>query len=165
MLKYEKVKDKESQFQSLVGMTAEEFELLHNAYEAEWNHYIARYTVSGTPRTRPHRVRKDAKLADTREQLLFILHYLKSNALQQHHAAAFGMSQPQANGWIHLLLKRLHRTLKSLEHLPERKAAKIKELLHKMEEAFVDGTERDIQRPSHPEEQRAHYSGKKKPIK
>jgi hypothetical protein len=165
MLTYEKVKGKESQFQSLVNMGREEFEWLHNYYEVEWNNYIAHFTVSGEPRIRPHRVRKDGKLEDNRDQLLFVLHYLKSNALQEHHAAAYAMSQPQANGWIHLLIKLLRRTLKKLGHLPERRASRIKELLEKVEQVFVDGTERDIQRPSHPQEQKEHYSGKKKPIK
>lgn len=146
-------------------MSVEEFVFLHNHYEGEWNRYIARFTVSGTPRIRAHRVRKDGKLEQTHEQLLFILHYLKSNALQEHHAAAYGMSQPQANGWIHLLLKLLYQTLRGLRQLPERRASNIKELLEKVEQVFVDGSERDIQRPAEPEEQKAHYSGKKKPIK
>lgn len=165
MLTYAEVKEKETQFQSLVGMGREEFEWLHNYYEVEWRDYISRFTVSGEPRLRPHRKRKDGKLAESPDQLLFILHYLKSNALQEHHAAAYAMSQPQANGWIHLLLKLLHRTLKRLGQLPERRAEKIKELLAKVEEVFVDGTERDIQRPADFAEQQEHYSGKKKPIK
>lgn len=165
MLKYEEVKGRESQFHSLVGMSGEEFEWLHNYYEVEWSGYISRFTVSGAPRIRPHRKRKDGKLEASQDQLLFILHYLKSNALQQHHAAAYAMSQPQANVWIHLLLKLLHRTLKSLGHLPQRRASKLKALLGQVEEVFVDGTERDIQRPADCAEQQAHYSGKKKPIK
>lgn len=165
MLRYEKVKGREGQFRSLAGMSVEEFEWLHNYYAVEWEGYISRYTVSGEVRTRPHRKRKDGKLEETEDQLLFILHYLKSNSLQEHHAAVYEMTQPQANNWIHLLLRLLHRTLKGLGHLPERRASKIKELLDKFEEVFVDGTERDIQRPKDREEQQVHYSGKKKHIK
>ncbi len=97
MLTYEKVKGKESQFRSLVGMSVVEFEGLHNDYEREWRHYITRFTVSGAPRIRPHRIRKDGKLEDSRDQLLFILHYLKSNSLQEHHAATYAMTQPQVS--------------------------------------------------------------------
>ena len=165
MLTYEKVKGRESQFQSLVGMSLAEFELLHNYYEVEWKDYIAHFTVGGAVRNRPHRKRKDGKLADSRDQLLFVLHYLKSNALQEHHAAVYEMSQPQANGWIHLLLKLLHKTLKNLQHLPERRAAKMEPLLARLEQVFIDGTERDIQRPRDAETQREPYSGKKKHIK
>lgn len=162
---YEKMKGRADQFQSLVGMSVAEFALLHNYYEVEWNNYIAHFTVSGAVRSRSHRVRKDGKLEDTREQLFFVLHYLKSNALQQHHAAVYEMSQPQANGWIHLLLKLLHKTLKNLHQLPERRPGKIKEVLARLEQVLMDGTERDIQRPGGAEEQREHYSGKQKHTK
>lgn len=165
MLRYEKVKGRGSQFQSLVGMSAEEFEWLHNSYAPEWERYISRYKVNGEPRVRAHRKRKDGKLEATEDQLLFVLHYLKSNSLQEHHAATYEMTQPQANRWIHLLLKLLHRTLKSLGHLPQRRALKMEELLGKFAEVFVDGTERDIPRPKDLEQQQAHYSGKKKRIK
>ena len=165
MMAFEEVKGKESQFRSLAGMSREEFELLPNYYGVEWNGYITHFTVSGEVRSRPHRKRKDGKLEDTRDQLLFVLHYLKSNGLQQHHAAAYGMTQPQANGWIHLLLKLLHKTLKNLQQLPERRAKKMEQVLAKLEHVFMDGTERDIQRPRDAEEQREHYSGKKKHTK
>lgn len=165
MLTYEKVKGKESQFQSLVGMSVAEFEMLHNYYEVEWRNYIAHFTVGGEPRLRPHRKRKDGKLAESRDQLLFVLHYLKSNSLQEHNAAIYEMSQPQANGWIHLLLKRLHQTLKKRRALPERRPAKREQVLAKLEQVFMDGTERDIQRPKGSEQQRDHYSGKKKHTK
>lgn len=165
MLTYEKAKAKESRFQSLAGMGVAEFELLHNYYEVEWNDYIAHFTTGGEVRRRPHRKRKDGKLEDSRDQLLFVLHYLKSNALQEHHAAVYDISQPQANGWIHLLLRMLHQTLKKLKVLPERKPAKLQQVLARLEQVFVDGTERDIQRPLGAEEQREHYSGKKKPTK
>jgi hypothetical protein len=165
MLKYEQMKEKEVQFKSLSGMSVEEFDGLHNYYEVEWNSYIAHYTLSGAPRIRSHRERKDGKLENSQDQLLFILHYLKSNALQEHHGATYGMSQPQANLWIHLLLMLLTKTLKNAGELPERRAGKIKELLRQTDQVFMDGTERDIQRPGGFEEQKEHYSGKKKPIK
>lgn len=161
MLTYQSIKFKSKQLQSLVGMDRELFELLHNYYEVQWNKYIAHYTVSGGERMRTHRKRKDGVLEDTFDQLLFILHYLKGNVLQEHHAAGYGMSQPQANVWIHLLLGLLHATLKELKQLPGRKASKLKYLLADVEQIFIDGTERDIQRPGDNEVQRTYYSGKK----
>src|SRR3954462_4815727 len=163
MLKYEQMKGKEVQFKSLAGMSVAEFDWLHNYYETEWNSYIAHYTINGAPRIRYHRVRKDGKLESSQDQLLFILHYLKSNALQEHHGATYEMSQPQANLWIHLLLMLLRKTLKNAGELPERRAGKIKELLRQTDQVFMDGTERDIQRPADFEEQKEHYSGKKSP--
>lgn len=165
MLTYGKVKGRESRFQSLVGMSLEEFEALHNYYEEEWDGYISHFTVGGDVRSRPHRKRKDGKLEDTRDQLLFILHYLKSNALQEHHAAVYEMSQPQGGAWIHRLLKLLRKTLKNLQQLPERRAAKMEPVIAGLERVFMDGTERDIQRPGGAEKQQAHYSGKKQHTK
>lgn len=149
----------------MAGMSLAEFEGLHNHYEVERNNYITHFTVGGKVRSRPHRKRKDGKLEDTRDQLLLILHYLKSNALQEHHAVIYEMSQPQANGWMHLLVKLLHQTLRKLKQLPERKAARMHEVPERLAQVFVDGTERDIQRPRGAEEQQAHYSGKKKHTK
>jgi hypothetical protein len=161
MLTFLSVKSNRKQLESLVGMKGELFELLHNYYEVHWNNYINHYTVSGQIRTRPHRERKDGVLESSFDQLLFILHYLKGNTLQEHHAASYGMSQPQANVWIHLLLRLLRDTLKELKQLPGRKASKLKELLASTSEIWIDGTERDIQRPMDNEVQREHYSGKK----
>jgi hypothetical protein len=161
MLTYQQIKGNDKQLQSLVGMSKGEFELLHNYYEVSWRRYIEHYNIDGTVRIRPHRVRKDGDLEKTEDQLLFILHYLKSNSIQEHHAAVYGMRQSHANAWIHLLLKLLYQTLKTDGHLPERKASKLKKLLINVKEVYIDGTERDIQRPSDNETQKAHYSGKK----
>lgn len=137
------------------------FMILHHEYQKHWNKYIKRYTVSGERRTRSHRKRSDGVLEETEDQLMFILHYLKSNAIQEHQAAAYGMRQSQCNAWIHLLLKILKESLVSLGEMPERNARKIRGLLSGVKEIYIDGTERDIQRPADDEAQRRHYSGKK----
>ena len=64
-----------------------------------------------------------------------------------------------------LLLKLLYKTLKNLQQLPERRVAKMEQVLAGLEQVFMDGTERDIQRPAGAQEQREHYSGKKKHTK
>jgi hypothetical protein len=71
------------------------------------------------------------------------------------------MRQPQCHRWIHLLLGLLKETLKFLGELPEREASKLKKSLAGVKEIFIDGTERDIQRPLDAEEQQKFYSGKK----
>ncbi len=42
---------------------------------------------------------------------------------------------------------------------------KLKALLVQVEEVFIDGTERTVQRPKNQDEQQEQYSGKKKRIK
>jgi hypothetical protein len=43
--------------------------------------------------------------------LLFVLHFLKSNSLQEHHAAVYEMTQPQCHLWIHMLFGRVYDKL------------------------------------------------------
>jgi hypothetical protein len=150
---------------SLTGMEVEVFDQLHEAYQKQWKKYIKEYTVAGEKRTRSYCRRKDGVLEQTEDQLFFVLHYLKSNSIQEHHAATYGMRQSQCNLWLHLLLKLLHQTLKALKQLPERDSGKLKKILSDLREVFIDGTERDIDRPADDQEQRKHYSGKKNTIR
>jgi hypothetical protein len=161
MLTYKELKKNKAQFLSVTGMELLFFDRLHEVYRKEWDGYIAEYTVSGEKRQRPHQKRKDGVLEDTADQLLFLLHYLKSNNIQDHHAAIYGMRQAQCNLWLHLLLKLVRRALARLGHLPERDAGKLKKVLSGYKEIYIDGTERDIQRPLDDAQQRKHYSGKK----
>ena len=161
MLTYLTLTKNRNQFLSITGMELEVFDKLHVCYHKKWVQYIKIYTVSGEKRQRPHRRRKDGVLEDSEDQLLFILHYLKSNSIQEHHAASYGMVQSQCNAWIHLLLKLLKEVLSSLGDLPERDASKLKKVLRGVSEIFIDGTERDMERPTDKELQRKHYSGKK----
>ena len=85
MLSYEVVKSNRQQFLSLTGMEVEVFDELHQAYQKHWTKYIKEYTVAGEKRTRAHRQRSDGVLEQTQDQLLFVLHYLKSNSIQEHH--------------------------------------------------------------------------------
>ena len=161
MLNYTTLRKNEKQFLSITGMELDLFDILHASYVKHWTKYIKGYTVSGEKRQRAHRKRKDGVLEETEDQLVFILHYFKSNNIQEHHAAFYGMRQSQCHAWIHLLLKLLKQTLGSLGHLPQRDAAKLRQALSGIKEIFIDGTERDIQRPLEEEVQRKHYSGKK----
>src|SRR3954465_938251 len=161
MLSYDGVKSNRQQFLSLTGMEVEVFDELHQAYQKQWDKYIKEYTVAGEKRTRAHRQRSDGVLEQTEDQLLFVLHYLKSNSIQEHHAAIYSMRQSQCNMWLHLLLRLLHQTLTALKQLPERDATRLNKTLKGLREVFIDGTERDIDRPQDSEEQRKYYSGKK----
>src|SRR6476646_3929549 len=97
----------------LGGMEVEVFDALHEAYQKHWDKYTKAYTAAGEKPTRAHRIRSDVVLEQTWDQLsagsfgLFLLHYLKSNSIQEHHAATYGMRQSQCNLWLHLLLLKL----------------------------------------------------------
>ena len=56
------------------------------------------------------------------DKLLFILTYLKQNPIQELQGQLFGMSQSNANTWIHLLHPVLNQALVDQELLPARTA-------------------------------------------
>jgi hypothetical protein len=99
------------------------------------------------------------------EKLLFILVYLKTYPLQVIMGKLFGLSQPQANHWIHRLLPVLQASLDDLGVCPERNPAHFGRSQPTSEPGprlIIDGTERRRQRPKSPENQALHYSGRKK---
>jgi len=103
------------------------------------------------------------------DKLLFILTYVKQNPIQEVQGQLFGMSQSNANKWIHLLHPVLNRALADQELLPARTADDLATMLAMPPTKlllprpfFHDGTERPIQRPKDPEDQQEYYSGKKK---
>jgi DDE superfamily endonuclease/Helix-turn-helix of DDE superfamily endonuclease len=105
------------------------------------------------------------------DRLLFILTYLKQNAIQEVHGQLFGMSQPNVSKWVRLLLDILDDALAAQELLPARTAAELTERL-RAETVEIDpeaapffchdGMERPIVRPKDADKQEIYYSGKKK---
>ena len=76
-------------------------------------------------------------------------------------AELFGLSQPQVNYWLGRLLPILRDALDDLGALPER-AGRAFAGARPSPRLIIDGTERRRQRPKNPEQQAAHYSGRKK---
>src|SRR5262249_61453503 len=64
-------------------------------------------------------------LPKSEDKLFFILVYQKTNPLQTMHGLQFGVSQPQANAWIHRLLPVLQQALRALGEAPERDARRV----------------------------------------
>ena len=110
---------------------------------------------------------RNSPLPTIEDKLLFILVYLKQGTIQEVHASLFGMHQPDANQWIHLLHPILNQTLSVLSELPVRKADDLNLTAgENLEEGnvvvyFHDGTERPVPRPKDQEAQKQYYSGKK----
>jgi hypothetical protein len=99
------------------------------------------------------------------QKLLFLLIYLKTYPLQTLLGELFELSQSGVNYWIHRLLSILREALQELGALPERDPSHFAARQSAAGEGprlIVDGTERRRQRPTNPENQAAHYSGKKK---
>ena len=77
--------------------------------------------MEGKPRTaRAYTPYTNSPLPTAQDRLLFVLSYLKVASLQVAHGALFGMTQPNANKWLHILLVVLHQTLRDLGDAPAR---------------------------------------------
>lgn len=166
MLKYEEVKRNAKRFLALTGITVREFEAILPAFERVYDRtYSANKTVEGKPRQRKVGAGRDSEIAGYDQKLLLALVYQKSYPLQELIGAAFNLSQPQVNHWLHRLLPVLRDALDEMDVLPERKGKKFSQhekAKGSSKELIIDGVDRRRQRPKNKEKQKLHYSGKKK---
>jgi hypothetical protein len=96
------------------------------------------------------------------DKLLFLLIYLKTMPLQETHGQLFGMRQSQVNPWMHLLVPIVNHALADCGELPARQMEALDMSEDQTKLFFHDGTERAINRPKDPQEQKLSYSGKQK---
>lgn len=166
MLTYQQLKDQPRDFLAATGLTVPEFERLLPAYQTAYaRRYPQHLTLAGKVRQRQPGGGSKGVLDQAEDRLLFILIYLKTNPLQTMHGLQFGLSQSQTNYWIHHLLPVVQAALQELGMTPERDGSQVATSALALEgtpDLALDGTERRRQRPQDPDEQRTHYSGKKK---
>jgi DDE superfamily endonuclease len=121
MLRYTTEKDKAYRILDLTSLSIDEFEQLLEPFEQAFVRHMQQWTMEGKPRTaRAYTPYANSPLPTAGDRLLFILSYLKVAALQVAHGALFGMSQSNANKWIHVLLVVLQQTLRDLGDAPAR---------------------------------------------
>jgi len=172
MMRYEVLKDKPQQLLSLTGLTPEEFTALLPVFSKRFSVFVETKTLDGKQRKkRRYTPYKNSCFSSTEDMLLFILMYLRKVMTQDVLGAVFGMDQPVANKWVHLLLPLVNEALSELGELPARE--KEPSVSDEPSETpavapescgifFRDGVERPIQRPKDAASQKAYYSGKKK---
>jgi DDE superfamily endonuclease len=165
MLNYAKIKDKSRIFRSFTGLTGPAFSHILTAFgQAQEQAWQQQEAQRRSPRQRQRGGGRKPTLLTLEDQLVFSLFYFKFYPTQEVLGFLFGLSQSQANEWIHRLTPLLNAALGAEQQLPARQAADLEQLLAQCPElAFIiDGTERPIQRPQDSQRQREHYSGKKK---
>jgi Helix-turn-helix of DDE superfamily endonuclease len=124
MPSYEEVTQRAGSLRSLTGLTEAEFQALLLHFERALVTYMQGRTIDGQPRTsRRYSAYATCPLPTTADKLLFILTYVKQNPIQEVQGQLFGMSQSNANKWIHLLHPILNQALADQELLPARTAA------------------------------------------
>ena len=166
MLSHDELKKNARKFVSLTSLTPEEFEFLLPAFEQAYRRtYPISKTMTGKKRERKAGGGRKGTLSNIEQKLLFALVYQKSYPVQSIMGELFGLSQSQANEWIHILLPILKQALDDLGYEPERDPKKFKKSEQGQKDAadsIIDGTERRRQRPKEAKKQALHYSGKKK---
>ena len=108
----------------MTGLTQQEFEALLPPFEQALAASLQNRTIDGQPRTsRRYSSYDNCPLPTIADKLLFILTYVEQNPIQEVQGQLFGMSQSNANKWIHLLHGVLNHALADQELLPARTAA------------------------------------------
>lgn len=163
MTNYARLSEKSKQFHALTGYTLEEFDALLPAFRNAFLIHMQTYTMEGKKRQNRSYVDDcNSPLSTIEDKLLFILMYLRKATIQDILGEVFGMSQPVANKWVHVLHPCLRKALAILGAIPARTAEELKLRLTEQQVYFQDGTERAIPRPKDQESWRFYYSGKKK---
>ena len=163
MTSYEKLVKSKTKFLSMTGYTKREFQALLPYFSKRFEAHMEIYTLEGKVRKRRgYMAYRSSPMPRIEDKLVFILIYLKTNNLQNVQATLFGMHQPEANLWIHLLTPILSNALKDSGKMPARSMDEL-EFEEQEGQLFLhDGTERPIPRPVNEDDQKTYYSGKKK---
>jgi Helix-turn-helix of DDE superfamily endonuclease len=100
----EEVTERAESLRAMTGLTQQEFSTLLPHFEQALLASMEDHTIDGQPRTsRSYRSYGTSPLPTMADQLLCMLTYLKQHPIQEVPGQLFGMSQSQANTWIHLL--------------------------------------------------------------
>lgn len=166
-MEYSTITKKPNQFLALTSLYIIEFESLLKHFAPTCEKYFRYHTLEGKKRkivtSKEH---GNAKLQGSEQKLFFLLVYLKTNALQEHQAASFGISQTKVSRISHVLLDLLNQTLSKMGLVPFRDGEQLsKQLANHPAQVFIyDGLERGILRNADNDAQEVDYSGKKKGI-
>jgi hypothetical protein len=115
---------------AMTGLTDQEFTALLPHFEHAYVAYMHDHTIDGQPRTsRRYSPYDTCPLPTMADKLLFILTYVKQHPIQEVQGQLFGMSQSNANKWIHRLHSVLNLALAHQDLLPARTADELATLL------------------------------------
>ena len=158
LFSYQSAKENETAFKSMTSLTVKEFDELCVVFQEFWNEHTKEHDKN------PSKGGCPPILKTAEDRLFFILFYFKTYPLQEILAYSFEMSQSEANKLVHVLSYVLKMALQKIGSMPPRLPD---EMLDKLEteepqDFAMDGTEREIVRPSDKQVQRFFYSGKSK---
>jgi Helix-turn-helix of DDE superfamily endonuclease len=164
VLSYQQLQHHPRALRAFTGLDQAEFEKLLVPFAMAYHAYMYDHHVTKKTRKRRYGGGRKPRLAAMEDKLFFILFYYKVYPLQEVLAFLFETSQGRVNEWIHQLSHVLKMALGKAQVLPERDPQDLEQTLALCVSVdfIIDGTERRIQRPQDPLEQKEKYSGKKK---
>lgn len=162
MLNLDRILHQDRLIRAMTGLNRKAFEKLVPSFAAAYQQSLEH--LERIPQRAPGGGRK-AVLQTMPEKLFYILLYCKCYPTFDLLSVLFNFDRSCAHHWVHRLLPILEKTLGSKQVLPERKLRSMEAFLERFPEVktvILDGTERPVQRPKNSDQQKAHYSGKKK---
>jgi DDE superfamily endonuclease/Helix-turn-helix of DDE superfamily endonuclease len=117
------------------------------------------------PRKRARGAGRKARLHSIESKLFFILFYFKCYPTFDVLGFLFDLERGRSHRWMYRLQRVLEAALGQKLVLPERKLESVEQFLERfpeVQEVIFDGTERPVARPKDAQNQKEHYSGKKK---
>lgn len=160
MLKIERVLENKRLMRSLTGMDKTEFDVLLASFANS-------LFVSFKNKQRLREVGGGRKgiLREVSHKLFFILFYLKIYPTYDLAGFIFDADKSRISRWVVHFLPLLEEALGRQAVLPKRKISSFEEFLSlwpEVKDVFIDGTERQTQRPKSQKLSRKRYSGKKR---
>ena len=126
MPKFDAILQNERRLRAFTGLDTATFTSFLPQFSSAMEHYLNHTTLDGYSREGERAITyANSPLPTPADRLLFILTYLKQNAIQEVHGQLFGMSQPNVSKWVRLLLDILNTALASQRLLPARTAAEL----------------------------------------
>jgi hypothetical protein len=162
MLNLERILQNDRLMRAMTGLNRKAFENLLPSFSET---YQQRQMQSKDKRQRALGGGRKATLRTSRDQLFYILLYCKCYPTFDLMSVLFDFDRSCAWDWVHRLLPVLEGALGYKQALPERKLRSLEafiECFPEVKEVILDGTERPVQRPKDAQQQKEHYSGKKK---
>jgi hypothetical protein len=158
----------ERQFKALTGVSRQQFQIILEAFSACLENFKQEeYNKPINDRERRPGGGAKGKLVTPEDKLFFLLFYLKNYPTFDVLGFIFHLAPSKAHENVHKLMPILQQALHHLNVLPERSIKKLeefKQVFEDIDKIIIDATEREHFRHPSDEEQRKHYSGKKKPI-
>ena len=160
MLDIERALNQDRLLRALTGVNRKAFDALLPTFRE-----VYEQTLTQRTRQRAPGAGRKARLRQTQDKLFYILFYVKCYPTFDLAGLLFDLDRAQTHYWMHRLQPILEATLGEKLALPERKLHSIEDFVARfpgVKRVMIDGTERPIQRPQDPEQQKLNYSGKKR---